>query len=79
MMVRDGYSEFLWTPVVFLHSIDLFIFAAFFRAIVFPILIAFLDQGTLIRYCSLDYSITDSRYSGQLSDPCSLFAYLFDD
>jgi len=31
-------------------------------------------DGSLICYNSLNYPITDARYSGQLSESCSLFA-----
>ncbi len=32
------------------------------------------DQGTLICYYSLNNPVTDARYSGQLSESCSLVA-----
>ena len=43
-------------------------------------LLGFLDRsgdGSLICYYSLNNPVTDARYSGQLSESCSLVAYLF--
>ena len=36
-----------------------------------------LDQGTLICYYSLNNPVTDARYSGQLTESCSLIEYMF--
>ena len=36
-----------------------------------------LDRGTLICYYSLNNPVTDARYSGQLTESCSLIEYMF--